>query len=150
MVMVYCDIRLIMWVILKWLSVLLGSFSLCACITATPREFKAQLQDHIKERIAKLEMGEKYKLGYLTSEDLQERDYQKQQSVVAKRSKFGALKLSLKHEPEDDGRLFTFYKEEGRYMAETQLHEKGKKKFFFSFGVDRRNRVPAIGFRIEF
>lgn len=133
---------------LRWLMMIMASLLLLAC-AMTPREFRNQLESHVKQKLTHIAVGEKYSLGYLTSDDLDSPALSEYQSVASKRSNVGAIRFS-NHDDKKASKLFTLYREHKRFMAETKIHEQGDKKFFFSFGVDRETHMPALGLRVEF
>ena len=63
----------------------------------------------------------------------------------------GALRLRTKDaSTEDQGDIFILKRKSGVYMAETKVMDTGKKRIFFSVGIDYRNKTPAVGLKMEF
>ena len=63
----------------------------------------------------------------------------------------GALRLTNKDANEGEaGKLLLLQRKKSVYMAETMVKGEGKKRYFFSVGVDYKSKAPAIGFRMEF
>jgi hypothetical protein len=69
----------------------------------------------------------------------------------SKPMQLGALRFTRKDAPDGDaGKVFILQRKRGVYMTETKVYDSGKKRCFFSIGVNPSNGNPAIGFRMEF
>lgn len=70
----------------------------------------------------------------------------------SKPMQLGALRLTDKDAKEGEaGRIVILQRKRGVYMAETMINtDSTKHRYFFSVGIDPRNRTPALGFRMEF
>lgn len=131
------------------MAVILSGISLCAC-TSTAHRLESDLQDGIKENIARIGPIGGLKIDYLTKEDLADPQYNGQKSQIFSNRSFGALKFSKSIGNGDDGKIFFLQKRDGAYIAETKLHETKDRSYFFSFGIDSQEKTPRIGFRLEF
>ena len=71
--------------------------------------------------------------------------------IEKKPMSLGAIRLINKDAKEGEmGQILLLQKKKGVYMVETMVKDTGKKRYFFSLGVDYRKKTPAIGFRMEF
>lgn len=76
---------------------------------------------------------------------------EKPRYIEKKPLSLGALRLSSKNAKEGDmGQIFMLQRKKSVYMAETKIIDTGKKRYFFSLGVDYKSKTPAMGFRMEF
>lgn len=64
---------------------------------------------------------------------------------------FGAIRLSSSDAKEGDpGQIFVLQRRKSVYMFETKVRDTGDTRYFFSAGIDYKNKTPAVGFRVEF
>ncbi len=69
----------------------------------------------------------------------------------SKPMQLGALRMTNTDAKEGEaGRILILQRKKGVYMAETKLDIDSKRRYFFSIGINPRNKTPAIGFRMEF
>jgi hypothetical protein len=88
---------------------------------------------------------------YIAREDLDSDPlYMLNESDMVKPKNYGALKLQKNDMELDEGNLYILQKKKGIYQAETMIHKANDKRFYFSLGVDYKERTPHIGFRLEF
>lgn len=106
---------------------------------------------------------------YISREDLKNSKYDGSKSVLTKSTDYGAFKFKKKkiqksnlnddvqdaqnlyfNEEKDDGRLYILQKKKGAYQIETKFYENKNKSYFFSLGLDYKNKAPRVGFRLEF
>ncbi len=145
--------KLIFYLIERFLLMMLTSIIMSGC-AYTPEQFRSNLQNNIKTRVAKIDSFGDTKLEYLTSRELK-KEYAQDQSSNVRRSNLGAIKLGkVKNfsEPnkKEETRIVTFYRRNKSISAETKLFETKNKKFFFSFGLEKKFTAPKIGFKMEF
>ena len=131
--------------------VLMLAFINQACTTSfETRGLRARIQNHIKEKVAQVDTIGSVKVGYVTSDEMQEHRYLREQSTPAKRSNLGAFKFTRIGDKDKDSMVFTLYKLKGNFMAERKLSDTGNKKYFFAFGVNKDSKMPAVNVRVEF
>jgi hypothetical protein len=76
---------------------------------------------------------------------------EKPRYVEKKPLSLGALRLTNKNAKEGDmGQLLILQRKKSVYMAETKIMDTGKKRYFFSLGIDYKSKTPALGFKMEF
>lgn len=69
---------------------------------------------------------------------------------MQKTSNYGAIKFTPADANDNEGNLYVLQKRHGVYQAETMFKQSKNKKYYFSFGMNYREKQPAIGFRMEF
>jgi hypothetical protein len=137
--------------VLGWYSVVLVLCLLQSGCAINPENFRSNIQTRIKEKVAEIDTIGSMRVGYLTSDDLREsRHYMAKQSVVSKKSNLGAFKFTKIGDRDSNSKMYTLYRERGNFMAETKLSDRGNTKYFFSFGVNKNTRMPALNLRVEF
>lgn len=113
-------------------------------------DLRATVQNHIKEKVAKIDTIGSMKVGYVTTEEMESRRYLAEQSSPAKDSNFGAFVFTKIGDKERNAKVYTLYEHEGNFMAETKVSEKPGQKTFFGFGLNKDTKLPAISLRVEF
>ncbi len=63
---------------------------------------------------------------------------------------YGAIMFREKDANQGEGRLFVISRNKGIYQAETMLKKTESVKYYFSLGIDYKQKTPAVGFRMEF
>lgn len=105
--------------------------------------------------IAMLSLGltacSSFDVSYIERKDLKDDPkFLEVKSNTRELGKYGAIKLKEADKEDGESRLFLLDKKDGAYMAETMVTKGLSSKYFFSFGLDYRNRTPRVGFRVEF
>ena len=68
---------------------------------------------------------------------------------MQKTSNYGAIKFKAENANFDEGSLFVLQKRKEVFQAETMLYKSDNKRYYLNFGVHRREKMPAVGFRVE-
>ncbi len=92
-------------------------------------------------------------ISYISRSDLKNPSFNSERPgyIGKKPLEFGAIRFVDKDAPEGSmGRVFILKRKNGAYMAETKMKGDGKKRYFFSIGINSRSKMPAVGFRMEF
>lgn len=131
------------------LIILFGLFNV-ACTATSTKDLRSKFQNNIKERVARVDTIGAYKVGYLTSEDLLETRYFSDQSSLSRKSNIGAFRFTRIGDKEVNGSMYMLYRSKGNFMAETKVAQTGETKYFFSFGVNKSTKMPALNLRVEF
>lgn len=63
---------------------------------------------------------------------------------------YGAIKFKQDDDMDHEGRLFLLQKKKGVYQTETLLMTHNDKRYYFSVGVNYKQKSPMVGLRIEF
>lgn len=92
-------------------------------------------------------------VSYISREEIKSSSFaQEKPFYIEKRPlSLGALRLTSKDAKEGEmGQLLVLQRKKSVYMAETKVMDTGKKRCFFSLGIDYKSKTPAMGFRMEF
>lgn len=92
-------------------------------------------------------------VSYISREEIKSVSFaqEKPQYFEKKPMSLGALRFTSKDAKEGDpGQIFLLQRKKNVYMFETKVKDDGKKRYFFSAGIDYKEKTPAVGFRVEF
>lgn len=92
-------------------------------------------------------------MSYISRQEIKDLAFaqEKPRYLEKKPLSLGAIRLVRKDaKPGEMGQVFLLQRKKSVYMAETKILDTGKKRYFFSLGVDSRSKMPAVGFRMEF
>jgi hypothetical protein len=93
-------------------------------------------------------------MSFISRDDLKASSFATERPIIfteKQPTEYGAIRFASKDAPEGTpGQVFIFKKKNGAYMAETKLMDTGKQRFFFSLGINYRQKTPAVGFKMEF
>lgn len=142
-------LRYYIWYYGRWLLVIVGAIVLSAC-QSSPKAFRDDVQNRIKSNMSNINLGNGYKMDYLTSNELKEDDFFKKQSETSRKSNLGALMLTNSSGVINDDTLVTLYRNKRQFMAETKIYGNRDRSYFMAFGFDRGTKLPALAFRVEF
>lgn len=88
---------------------------------------------------------------YVTREDLtNDAVYLVQKSEMKQPKNYGAIKVVSEDQNEDEGQLFLLQRKKGTYQTETMFHKTKDKRFYFSVGMNYKDKEPRVGLRMEF
>jgi len=91
------------------------------------------------------------KFNYVASEELgYDPLYMLNESDMKKPKDYGALKYQQDDMEIDEGNLYILQKTKGIYQAETMFKQSDNKRYYFSFGLNYKKKMPHVGFRLEF
>ena len=90
-------------------------------------------------------------VSYVTKDSLKyDPMYEQNHSEIRNSKHYGAFKFQEKYDSDDEGKLFVIHKNRGAYEAETFWKESDKKRYYLSMGLNYRERMPMMGFRVEY
>lgn len=90
------------------------------------------------------------KFSYVPKEQLNyDTMYMVAKPEMQKTSNYGAIKFQEEDANDDEGNLFVIQRRKGIYQAETMFYKDDNKRYYFNFGMHRREKTPSLGIRVE-
>lgn len=117
------------------------------------KSFEQDIQNKIKSNVEKMQpLGGVVKMAYHTREDVKQPHFTKHQSQTREIKNLGALTFTKVGDKNSDveEKVFLLQRAGGAYLTETKIHQSYNHSYFLSVGVDYKEKIPMMGFRVEF